>query len=185
MADRALLSTILELVLFDTACAGGPLSAAGEGPSFVTSIRLASIRLPCIKKGYNKLRLICLSKSLDIHLGFPWQQQQYSHSQSPWARHSSAMGPHHQRTVLCDLPDSCLLQVFKHLSPLPDKFSVGACCWVGGPSYFSSCLVCHAALCLMQPQHDVILILICTSGKRSRFEVELLHLPCGSVAALH
>lgn len=37
--------------------------------------------------------------------------------------------PHH-RTVLGDLPDSCLLQVFKHLSPLPDKFSVGATCWV-------------------------------------------------------
>jgi hypothetical protein len=37
---------------------------------------------------------------------------------------------HPHRTVLCDLPDSCLLQVFKHLCPLPDKFSVGACCWV-------------------------------------------------------
>jgi hypothetical protein len=37
---------------------------------------------------------------------------------------------HHHRTALCDLPDSCLLHVFKHLCPLPDKFSVGACCWV-------------------------------------------------------
>lgn len=61
----------------------------------------------------------------------------------------------HHRTELSDLPDSCLLHILKNMCPLPDKFSVGACCWVSlQPLWQLHAL--HALLCshaLAHQQH--------------------------------
>lgn len=66
------------------------------------------------------------------------QQQQLGDRHKQHQRHALAHASTHASTHACshahrthlnDLPDSCLLHVFKHLFPAPDKFSVAATCW--------------------------------------------------------
>lgn len=90
-----------------------------------------------------------------------------THQQQQPASSMAVHHHHHHRTLLSDLPDGCLLQIFKHLSPLPDKFNVGACCWVS--------LQKGAMAATTERNAEVMLWVYCTLPKvHGR---QLLHLP--------